>query len=129
MGAPWLSNSCLSYPHIWLPFPVGPSPTDFHIGTTNNYHSATTVHQQESVHCPTFSPCCFHKADTQHLLQATTSLPLSFYAYNNTTHKDGSKNSDTSNLHSGSSSWKFAPQELQKWQLSDPQKTTKGFQK
>ena len=67
---------------------MGPSQTDCHTGTTNNYHSTTIVHQQEptplSPHShlvasrTTFFPCC---------------LTLSFQAYINTTHKDGSKNS------------------------------------
>ena len=85
MGAP-----CL---HTQIRFPVSPAPTDFHTGTTKNYHPTTTAEQQElappSPH--------FHLVASTRQMVSTCFTPestlLFFETFINTTRNDGSKNS------------------------------------
>ena len=93
MRAPWLSSSCPSCLHTRFHFPVSPAPTDLHTGTTKNYHSTTTVQQQE----PAPPSPHFHLVATTRQIISICLTPepplLFFWAYINTTRNGGSKNS------------------------------------
>ena len=93
MGVPWPSSSCPSCLHIRFCFPVNPVPTDFHTGTTKNNHPTTSVQQQE----PAPPSSHFYLFASAGQMISTCFNPKSpllfFYAYINTTHNGGSKNS------------------------------------
>ena len=133
MRAHWSSSFCLSYPNTWLCSPSGPISNRF---PHRHYQQLKQSTNKNLLHCLfTFTsllPLGRYPAPI-----SPHNLPLSFLTYINTTHKDGSKNSamvewlkqPTWNPHSGNSSWKHAPQKLQKCQASDNPRAINGLQK
>ena len=86
MGAPWSWSSYLSYPHTQLHFTSKPIFNRFlhrHYEQLPLWHNSLPKRTRPTV--PTLSPCCFHLAETQHLLHPRTSSPpffLGIHQYN-----------------------------------------------
>ena len=86
MGASWSWSSYLSYPHTRLHFTSKPIFSSFphrHYEQLPLWHNSLPKTTRSTV--PTLSPCCFHLAETLHLLHPRTSSPpffLGIHQYN-----------------------------------------------